>query len=501
MLLRDYQLTLRDRLVASIRNGHRSPVCVLPTGGGKTLIAAALIQGAHEKGNSSVFFAPRRELVYQTSERLRSIEHEHGIIMAGEDQSLYPSTQVACIPTLHARAIQRDKISLPPARLALVDEAHIGIGGRAQELIKRYVDSGAIVVGLTATPARTDGRGLGEIYDDLVLGPSVQELIDGNHLVQPRYFSGTAPDLSDVPVTAGDYNQKRLGERTDKAELIGDVVENWFRLASDRQTFVFCVNVSHSRHLRERFRAHGVEAEHVDGTTPLDERKEIMRRLRTGEIRVLCNCEVMTYGVDFPPVSCIVMARPTKSITRYMQMGGRGLRTHPGKEDCMVLDHAGVIEEMGFLEDPVPWTLDSKKKVQDLKKDPQYKEPKEIACPKCDEVFRPAKTCPGCGHEMGARFTEAIEAHEAELEEIDKTTRAKKKRDWSVEEKGQFFGELKWYVRERGNKPGRAVHLYKAKLGVLPFTPGVYEAPERPPSQATLAWITSQNIRHAKRHA
>lgn len=497
-MLREYQNRAIQDLRRSIANGHKAPVLTAPCGAGKTAIAAEMIRAAREKGKQALFLAPRRELVYQTAERLEHVQVPYGIIMNGEDPSLIPDTQVASIPTLHSRAIQREKIDLPKAGLVLVDEAHIGVGGQSQTLIEQYKDAGAVVVGLTATPARSDGRGLGMIYDDLVLGPSVAELTEQGYLVPSRYFSGEKPDTSGIKIQAGDYQQGQLAERADEPKLIGDVVSNWFRLASDRQTFVFAVNVAHSRHLAERFREHGIAAEHIDGQTDLQTRRAIHHRLQTGETQVVCNCQVYTYGVDYPPVSCIVLAYPTKSITKYHQMVGRGLRTSPGKADCMVLDHAGIVldEKLGFIDDPMPWSLDGKTKVQERKAEKEYKQPEETRCPQCETIIRPAPVCPLCGHEMGGQYKKAIEAHEAELAEIDKRERDRLRREWSMDEKARFFGELRAIASEKGYRDGWAVHAYKERIGALPWP--VYSATARTPSPETRSWVKHLQIKRAK---
>lgn len=495
--LRPYQTQAIADLRASLHKGHRSPLFVLPTGGGKTAIAAEMIRNARNKGGTAAFLAPRRELIYQTAERLESQRIDYGVIMAGEDPSLLPAVQVACIPTLHARAIQRERIRLPKADLVLVDEAHIGVGGQAQSIIEQYRNQGSVIVGLTATPARSDGRGLGMIYDDLVQGPSVRELTDQGYLVPSRYFGGSKPDLEGVKVQAGDYNKRQLGKRTDDPVLIGDVVQNWARLASDRQTFVFAVNVAHSRHLAEQFRAYGIAAEHIDGTTENDERKAIQKRLRTGETQVIVNCEVMTYGVDFPPVSCIVLACPTKSITKLMQMVGRGLRTSEGKRDCFVIDHAGAVDELGFVDDPMPWSLDGKERIQD-RKEKEAKEPKEIECGDCGATFRAAKRCPNCGEEMGSKYSKAIEAHEAELVEIERNRKRKESGEWSITEKARFHAELKDIARARGYKEGWAARKYRERLGVWPNDPRIKQVDPLEPSVETQRWVQHTQIKWAK---
>lgn len=495
--LRPYQLDAIHALRRSMANGAQSALLVAPCGAGKTAIAAAMIRAVREKCLPVQFLAPRRELIYQTSQRLESEGIDHGVIMAGEQPSMLPSVQVACIPTLHARAIQRERIQLPQASLLLVDECHLGIGGQSQQIIEHYRAQGSRIVGLTATPARTDGRGLGDVYDDMVLGPSVAELIEGGYLVPTRYFSGNRPDLEGVKVQAGDYQSKELGKRADEPTLIGDVVSNWLRLARDRQTFVFAVNVAHSRHLCERFREHGIAADHIDGNTDLEERKAIHARLQSGETQVVCNCQVYTYGVDYPPVSCIVLACPTKSVTKYMQMVGRGLRTHPGKTDCMVLDHAGAVNEVGFVDDPMPWTLETTRKIQEEKEKKENKTPDNMDCPQCKASFRPAKQCPSCGHEMRTEYTKAIETHEAELAEIDRKERKAEQRQWTMEDKRRFYGMLLYHAGMRGYKDAWAYHKYMDRVGCKP-SPEVKRAPQVEPDTETAAWIRHKQIQYGK---
>jgi DNA repair protein RadD len=490
MKLRDYQSRSVDDCRLSLAQGNRRPCLVLPTGAGKTVIAAHMIRAASAKGNNALFLAPRRELVYQTSEKLAAFGVEHGVMMAGEPSTMFPGVQVGCIPTMHRRCIQGNK-PLPRADLVLVDEAHLSIARTTREIIDRYVDQGAVVIGLTATPCRSDGAGLGQIYDTLVEGPTIAELIAQGYLVRPRYFSGKAPDLDGVRVQAGDYNQRQLGERVNKVELVGDVVSNWARLAQGRPTIVFSVNVAHSMALAENFQAVGIRAEHVDGRTDNTERAEILKRLHSGETEVLCNCQVATYGLDIPPVSAIVLARPTKSVAAYFQMIGRGLRTFPGKSDCLVLDHAGSVANMGFVEQDMPWSLDGKEKVQD-RISSKRSDPDPITCGDCGYTFPPERTCPNCGADQGQRYSKAIEAHEATLQEIGTGDSAPA----TMEEKRDFYGELKSIAVKHGYADGWIAHKYRAKFGVWPN--GLKGEPPRPASIATQAWVRSQNIRFAK---
>lgn len=494
MNLRDYQTQAITDLRASVRAGSRAPLFVLPCGGGKTAVAAELISSARQRNHDVAFLAPRRELVHQASQRLETSGIPYGVIMSGEEP-WSEAVQVVSIDTLHARAFRSNRMDVPPAGLVIVDEAHVGVGGKAQSIIEHYRESGARIVGLTATPARSDGVGLGAIYDDMVEGPNIRELIDMGYLVQPVHFRGATVDVEGVDERAGDYVAKQLDDRVRDPVLVGEVVSNWHRLASSRQTFVFCHNRAHSRHLCEEFRQSGVNAAHLDGDTEKGERQRIFDGLHRGEIQVVCNVEVYTYGVDFPPVSCIVMARPTKSIARYLQAAGRGLRTAPGKFSCMVLDHAGVTRDCGFVDDVQPWSLDGKERIQDRKEKPEKKEPKEMECPQCQTVFRAAKACPNCGQSMVREHQKAVEELQAELVEIDRKERKAKSREWTRQEKAAFYAELLGYCRDKCKADGYAAHLYREKLGVWP----AQKTAPVTPSPQTRSWITSRNIRQAKR--
>lgn len=501
--LRDYQQQAIADLRRSLAQGHQAPLFVLATGGGKTAVAGEQVRSAVAKGRSVVFLAPRRELIFQASERLRQTGVQHGVIMSGEPASLLQQVQVASIPTLYRRCIVDERMPLPTAHLVIVDEAHIGVGGQAQKILDAYLERGAKIVGLTATPARTDGRALGLVYDDMVLGPSVAELTERGCLVPARYFSGDKPDTSGVQVKGGDYVAGQLEQAVDDPKLVGDVVSNWARIAYDRPTFVFAAGVAHSRHLCDRFRAVGINAEHIDGDTDNDERAAIQERLRQDETQVICNCQVMTYGVDFPPVSCIVLARPTKSVATYLQMVGRGLRPSPdtGKQDCVVIDHAGAVSEIGFVDEPMPWSLDGREKVQDrlTQQRRERKEPREITCPHCSTVFRARQHCPSCGAEMRREHRQAIEELEADLEEIDRQTRQRKSREWTISDKARFYSELLGYARHKGYKDGWAAHVYKERLGVWPNDKRIKHVSPRPAGPDTLGWIKHRQIKRAKR--
>jgi DNA repair protein RadD len=229
--------------------------------------------------------------------------------------------------------------------------------------------------------------------------PSVRELIDLGFLVESRVYAPSQPDLDGVKVDRGDYNETQLAERMDTQRLVGDIIEHYLRLGRPRRAVVFATGVQHSKHLCDEFRRAGVLAEHIDGTTPTDERDQILARLAAGSVDVVCNAMVLTEGWDCPEVSCLILARPTRSIGLFRQMIGRGLRTAPGKSDCLIFDHAGATFQHGFADDPIEWTL----------RDDQRAENKAHAargarhtqalttCPECSAVRYEGKPCPACG--------------------------------------------------------------------------------------------------------
>lgn len=495
-MLRSYQQNAVTGLKRSISAGNKRPVLVCPTGGGKTHIACAVVQGAVEKGNEVLFLAPRRELIYQAHERLQEFGVDAGIIMAGEMRSPYSRVQVASFDTLHARGMRTERMLMPDADVVIVDEAHLSIAQTRKDIIGHYHDK-AIVIGLTATPARGDGRGLGEIYDDLVETVTMRQLVDEGFLVPTRYFAPSKPDLEGVKIRMGDYTVKGLNEKMDQPKLVGDIVENWCRIAGDKRTVVFCVTRAHSRHVCEEFNRIRVKAEHLDGETPLDERKEILDRVRSGETQVLSNVYVATFGLDIPELECCVLARPTKNITLYLQTAGRVLRPAPGKEHAILIDHAGAVDEHGFLDDPIPWSLDGESKVKDRKKEAQleHAEPKEITCKQCQTVFKGSRICPGCGHQM-IPPGKPVPVYEANLKEVGRDV-AKINRQATPEQKAEFFGGLKGYALKHKYNSGWCAHKYREMYGVWPNAYKSAKAIE--PNREVLNFIRYTQIKYAKR--
>jgi DNA repair protein RadD len=249
-ILRPYQTDIAAEFERDVERGDRSILLVAPTGSGKTVIAAAIIAGCTRR---VLVVAHRREIVNQTSDKLTARSVPHGIIQAGNEKKLRPmaSVQVASIQTLHARAIRSSIMLMPLADLLIIAEAHHAWAMTYQKVIEAYPN--AIILGLTATPCRGDGRGLGGIFNTMIECPQVPDLIEQGYLVKSRVYAPVDPDLRGVKTQAGDYVESQLAERMDRDKLVGDIVTHWFKYGERRKTVAFACSVGHSVHIRDEF--------------------------------------------------------------------------------------------------------------------------------------------------------------------------------------------------------------------------------------------------------
>jgi DNA repair protein RadD len=310
--LRPYQVEVIDKYGRTVAAGQKRIILVAPTGSGKTVIASAIIAQAVTQHRSVLVLAHRREIITQTSRKLHDHGIRHGIIQAGFEKLLRPmeAVQVASIQTLHARAVRSDSMKLPPAHLLIIDEAHHCPATTYTKIINAYPD--AVLLGLTATPCRGDGRGLGGIFEIIIECPQVADLITQSHLVKTRVYAPVNPNLKGITVRNGDYAENELAARMDRDKLVGDIVTHWHRYGERRRTVAFGCSVGHSVHITEEFIKAGVKAEHIDGTTPKDQRDATLVRLASGEIELVSNCMVLTEGWDMPEVGCCILARRPK---------------------------------------------------------------------------------------------------------------------------------------------------------------------------------------------
>lgn len=448
--LRPYQLDAIERVRGCVREGVRRILLVSPTGSGKTTVASELIRLVVARGNRALFVAHRRELITQAYQRLLDFGFEPeqvGVIMATDPRRRPGAVvQVASIDTLRNRA-------KPRAELVIVDECHRALARSYRDLAEHYPK--AVHLGLTATPYRADGKGLGDAYDDIVVVAWPRELIAEGFLVEPRVFTvppSALPDLSAVSVRAGDYDQRALEEAVDQRSLVGNLVEHWRKHADAVRTVVFATSVAHSKHINERFREAGIASEHLDGETPVDERDAILARLESGATRIVASVGTLTEGWDQPSVKCAILARPTKSTGLYLQMAGRILRPYQGQQ-AIILDHAGCVMEHGLPQDDRAFSLGGTKK----KRNGAAGEAPAKTCPECFAVLALSiRVCPACGTVLSVPKDDVEETPD-ELVEV--TVDDVRRLEWQ---------RLQALASLRGYKEGWAYHRYREKFGDPP---------------------------------
>jgi DNA repair protein RadD len=494
MSLYPFQTDISAKFERHAAGGDRSVLLVAPTGAGKTVIAAAIIAAG---ARDVLVVAHRREIVRQTSDKLTRRGVEHGIIQAGDDSKLrsWAPVQVASIQTLHARAIRSNVMAMPPADLLIIDEAHHVPAMTYLKVLEAYPN--AIVLGLTATPCRGDGRGLGGIFDTMIECPQVAELIEQGYLVKSRVYAPVDPDLRGVRTERGDYVANDLADCMDRPQLVGDIVTHWFKYGERRRTIAFGCSVGHSIHIRDEFVAAGVRAEHLDGKTPKDERDAILARLASGETEVVTNCMVLTEGFDCPDIGCIILARPTKQMGLYRQMIGRGLRPAEGKSDVVILDHSGTVFRHGLPEDHVEWTLDPDRRAtspEHVKRQSSHTS-RLLECTQCGTLRVGGKPCPNCGL-LPKRPAEFVATADGELGLVKggKATAP----SYDEVEKDRWLGMLTHIAEERDYRPGWIAHKFKEKFGSWPtrrYVPAIKPSPE------VQSWVRSRLIAYARARA
>jgi DNA repair protein RadD len=494
-VLRPYQHELIERTAQALPRSRK--VCLTaPTGAGKTHVITAIAAAADQAGLRALILATRTRLVRQLHDRLVIFDVDHGVIAAQLPELRWHNArvQVASVDTLYRRCLVEPKrMQLPGADVVIFDEAHLAAAATRVAILNAYPD--AVRIGLTATPARQSGRALSEIFDELVVGPSIAELIASGMLVRPRIFNVPVvsnEELRAVPKdAANDYQSKALGELLSRPKLVGDVVENWLRIAGGKRTLVFAITQAHAAQLAQEFRRNGVAAELLIDSDDEQEREAVIARLESGETRVVINCFLMSYGVDVPSVEVIVLARPTRSLSMFLQMVGRGLRPAEGKTDCLILDHGRVIEHLGLPHIDREWTLDDARNMNQEAREHSRKATTEQprTCPQCHHMWlvsEEGEACISCGWKPVPR-AKAVAFQEADLAEMGEGPMA------SESDQQRFYAELRGYAQARNFKGGWAAHKYKEKFGRFP--PWSWNSLAAvPPSVATQNWARSRFI-------
>lgn len=404
-MLREYQTKSIELIKKEFQSGNRRTCLHLATGAGKTVIFSEILKRTAILGKKCLVITRGRKLVQQASDRLFRESVEHGTLLAGHwNYKLNRNVLVCSIDTLLARGIK------PDADLIIIDEAHLFTkSSKAGKFLSQYPS--AFVLSVTATPWATGG--LKHITNSVIQPISMNGLILEGYLVPFRIFAPSTPDLKEVKVSPStkDYVNNQLETAMVKGSLTGNIVENWKKVASDRKTIVFAVNIHHSKIIVENFKVSGIKAEHCDADSTDEERNEIIKKLERGEISIVSNVGIWTTGVDLPFVDCIVMARPTQSRNLYIQSVGRGTRIFDGKKDCLVLDHAGNVHRHGLPTHEPNVNLEGKQTISTIRE--------SKTCKECFCVFIGSR-CPECGKEIeiSVKIKKQILETEEQLKEI-----------------------------------------------------------------------------------
>jgi DNA repair protein RadD len=478
--LRPHQVEGIAMLRRALASGKKRPVLQMPTGAGKTILAAAIVEGARAKGNTVVFTVPAIELIDQTvaafgAEGIDQI----GVIQADHFLTDYRKpVQVASVQTLAARK------DLPYASIVVVDECH-----RHYAVIERWMTerTDLIFIGLTATPW---ARGMAKHWDALLVPVRMQALIDQGYLSPFRVFGPSEPDLSKVGIIGGDYREDELSDVMSTPKLIADVVATWLTLGENRPTLCFAVDRAHARKLQKEFVDAGVAAAYLDGFTERHDRDVIRAAFHDGRVKVVVNVGVLTTGVDWD-VRCLILARPTRSEMLFVQIVGRALRTATGKTDALILDHSSTTQTLGFPTDIHHDLLDdgSARRAGGRKQERAPSLPKK--CTSCS-YLKPAgvHVCPSCG--FAPERQSSIEGVDGNLVQL---RAPKKSREATRQEKQKFWSGLLWYCEDRGYSRGWASHKYREKFGVWPNGMHDYSAP---PDATCRGFITASAIAYRK---
>jgi DNA repair protein RadD len=478
--LRDYQLSAVDQLRENMAKGLKNQVLCAPTGSGKTVIAAHLIEQAFRKGKRSMFVVDRISLVAQTSAVLDAAELPHGIIQA-QHPRYRPSAliQIASAQTLERRGWP------DPLDLVIVDECHSWRKETANRLRSRF----CFAIGLTATPFTP---GLGRLYDGIVSVTTTDQLISDGMLCPFTVYSPSPIDMDGAQVVAGEWTDSAAEERG--LRVVGDVVENYVRLAEGRKFIAFGATIRHCEAIHQQMMEAGIRTELYTSRTPDSEREHILEEYRKPDssIRGLISVAALSKGFDVPSVSCLIIARPLKSsFAEHIQIIGRGLRADPEDPDkrCIILDHAENCMRFGpemadFFANSVQELPDDDPARKAKKLDPEERWKK---CPKCMHVHTPKPFCPSCGFE----YPHKVIIHDPGSLDTVSISSA------DMSERRQWFSGLRWIQQQRGYKDGWVGWKFKEKFGSWPPRSFAQE-PATPPTAEVRKYVISRNIARAK---
>lgn len=459
--LRPFQADAVAEIRGAYMAGHRRVLFVLPTGGGKTYTFVYIAEQAAIRGNRVCILVHRQELVDQASRSLHAIGCNHGIIAAAYRQDLRQGVQVASVQTLARRL---HTIPADFFQLLIVDEAHHAVAGTWAKVLAAMPR--AHVLGVTATPERLDGRGLGNQFETLIEGPDAGWLTANDFLVPARVFAPPGLDLSGIKRFDTKKGHDEAEARLRQGQAMGDAVTHYRRTIEPHHNgtaIAFCVSVAHADAMAEAFRAQGIAAAMLDGSMDRGQRRQLIADLGAGVLKVLTSCDIISEGTDIPSVTGAILLRPTDSLGLHLQQVGRVLRPCPGKSHAIINDHVGNSLRHGLPTDPREWSLEGRQKRKRAASDAM---PVRV-CPSCFATLPSTlDVCTECGHTFETQ-RRALTIVEGDLQELPAGVIARRKRQQVGNARTRE--ELEAIRLERGYSRGWTDHILRARNGARAF--------------------------------
>ncbi|MBK6089661.1 DEAD/DEAH box helicase [Ruminococcus difficilis] len=439
MPLRPYQNDLVEDVRSAWHEGYRAPCIVLGCGGGKSCIVAEIARRTTFNGKRVLFLVHRKELVDQITATFA----RWGVLMD------------LCFVGM-VQTITRRLKKIPKPALIITDENHHSLATSYKRIYEHFSDVPR--VGVTATPVRLNGDGLGDVNDKLIIGKSTKWLIANGFLAPYDYYAPSVADLTGLHTRRGEYVQSDIDKAMIQNKVFGDVIAYYRKLANEKKAICYCASIKHSKATAAAFCDAGIRAKHIDGDTPKNERDRIISAFRKGEITILCNVDLISEGFDVPDCECSILLRPTHSLTLYIQQSMRCMRYRKDKR-AIIIDHVGNYARHGMPDDDREWTLAKKehKRIQTEKENSES----VVMCPECFFTFARENAengcCPHCGAPLPKRTRKLTSDEDAELIRIEGF-----KLDFDTPDDCHTYDELLSYAKRRGYKPGWA--YYQARL-------------------------------------
>jgi superfamily II DNA or RNA helicase len=455
--LRPYQNQLIKDLYIKLGEGYRRVAIIAGTGAGKTVIGGKICADTAARGLRLMFLVHLDVLVGQTYKKMQSFGLRCGFIKAGWREDPEAPIQIASIQTMEKRLWWRTW----NANVVFFDEGHTTVFSQIGQEIMYETHPKAVHLAMTATPYRLGREQLGDHMQTFVASPVPAELQRMGYLAAMQYYgvpSSSQINLEGVKTVAGDFDERDLKNACDRPELVQRIVEEWHRLTPGKRTIAFCVDVEHARHVAEAFKASGVAAAVVDGSTPIKKRHQLYSDLGAGKLTVLTSCNVISIGFDEPSVEVGLLLRPTQSRALHYQQVGRLLRISPstGKQYGIILDQANNLQRLGFPEDIQEYRLPTSRESTDHEVTPTKQ------CPTCNRLMWGfVMICPGCGYtwetEPQVHTDDLVEVYSEEL--LHQLERRKRY---------EFFRTQRQKTYQEGSAPSWTISVFQKEFGCAP---------------------------------